>query len=148
MLEMVGGGGDLAHDIMTDDQATNEQGDTEEVATSTDQEEALSIKIAAGVDKAVDEAMSILEATVESNPTSPHPFEGDVASTHSLPVAHVTETPSTQTRPSTARLNSSGSAGLPLPAAARTQRFSTVESTVTAGERTNRHRSTVEVCTR
>ena len=145
MLGVVGGGEDLAHDIMTDDQATNE-GSMEEVTTPTDQGETLTIKIAAGVGKAVDGPMSILETTAP-NPTSlSRPPEGDTASTHSLPVAHVTETQSLQTRPSTARLNSSGSLRLPPPVAVRTQRYTTVESTVTVGDRATRHQSTVEVC--
>jgi hypothetical protein len=144
MLEVGGGGEDLAHDIMTDDQATNEGG-MEEVTTPTDQGETLTIKIGAGVGKVVDGPMSILEATDPNATSLSRPPEGDAASTHSLPVTHVTETQSSQTRPSTARLNSSASLRLPPPVAARNQRYSTVESTVTAGDRATRHRSTVEV---
>jgi hypothetical protein len=145
MLEEASGSEDHAHDAMTDDLGINEYGDTEEATSPTDQEEALTIKIAAGVGK-TDGPMSILATTVEPDATSPsRPSEGDAASTHSLPIAHVTETQSTQTRPSTARLSSSGSPGLAPPAAARTQRYSTIESTVTAGERPNRYRPNVEV---
>jgi hypothetical protein len=143
MLEVVSGSEDHAHDTMTSDQS---MGDTQEIAGPTDHEEDLTIKIVAGVGKGSNGPMSILEASVEPETAPPLPSEGDTASTHSLPVAQVTETHLPQTRPSTARLNSSGSTGL-HPPSARTHRYSSVENTVAAGERTNRHRSTIEVCT-
>jgi hypothetical protein len=148
MLEVVSGSENHAHDVITDDQGISEHGDAEDGTGPTDQEEALTIKIAAGVGKTDDGPMSILAATVEPEATSPsRPFDEDAASTHSLPVAHVTETPSTQLRPSTARLDSSGSPGLASPAVPRSQRYGTVESMATSGERPNRHRTNLEVLT-
>lgn len=143
MLEVVSASEDNAQDIMADDQGISEQGDPEDVTSPTDQEEALTIKIAAGVGKTDDGSMSILAATVEPEATSPpRPSDGDAASTHSLPVTHVTEIRSTQSRPSTARPDSSGSLVVAPSAVPRSQRYGTVEGPVTAGERMNR----LEVC--
>ena len=145
MLEVVSGSENNAHAVITDDQGISEHGDAEDGTSPTDQEEALTIKIA-GVGKTDDVPMSILAATVESEPISPsRPSDEDAASTHSLPVAHVAETPSTQSRPSTARLDSLGSRGLTSSAVPRGQRYSTIESTATSGERPNRYRTNLEV---
>lgn len=145
MFEVVSGSEDHARDIITDEPGMDRHGDTEGVANPTDHEE-LTIKIAAGVGKTDNSPMSILETTVEPEMTPPsRPSEIDAASTHSLPVHHVTQAEATQIRPSTARLDSSGSTRLTPLTAPRSQRYSSVESTVIAGERTNRHRSTIEV---
>jgi hypothetical protein len=148
MLEVVSGSENHAHDVITDDQGISEHGDVEDGTSPTDQEEALTIKIAAGVGKTDDGPMSILATTVEPEATSPsRPSDEDATSTHSLPVTHITETHLTQPRPSTARLDSSGSTGLASPAVPRSQRYSTIESTATSGERSNRHRTNLEVLT-
>jgi hypothetical protein len=144
MLEVSDSEDHAHHDLQVVDERS---GDSEEVASPTEAE-ALTIKIAAGVGKTDDGSMSILATALEPNATSPsRPSEVDAASTHSLPVSQVTETQPTQTRPSTAHLNSSGAPAFYSSAGARTQQYSTVESTVTAGERTNRRRSNIEVRT-
>lgn len=137
---------------LTDTQSTSmhELGDIEEVASPTDQEDDTGIKIDAEVGKVDSAHIPILEATVEpvverSSPSQP--LEGDDASTHSAPVAlgDGPESRTIQTRPSTARtISSSANSPLPSPAVSRVQR--TTESTVSAGERVNRHRSATEVC--
>ena len=144
MHEVVSGSENHPHTVITDDQGISEHGEAEDGTSPTDQEETIKITPEGG--KTDDGPMSILVATVESEATSPsRPSDEDAASTHSLPVAHVAETPSTQPRPSTAHLDSSGSPGLASPTVPRGQQYSTVENTATSGERPNRYRTNLEV---
>lgn len=78
---------------------------------------------------------------VETSPTHPS-GESDGVSVHSAPVAHGSDSRTTATRPSTA--HSRDSSALVPAAVSRVQH--TTQSTVSTGERANRHRSAIEVC--
>lgn len=146
-----------APNIVTDDPFVdaNEHRNIDETVRPPAQEENLTvadIKIAKEVRKADTNSMPILEAAmeaeVETTSINRHPSEGDTGSVHSLPVTHVTETQSTQSRPSTALArSSSGATPITSSAGARTQQSAIRDTAVTAGERMNRHRSGVEVYT-
>lgn len=149
MLGVVNTDENHAPNIVTGDPflEANELGDTDGAPCTPAQEANLTlarIKIATEAHKANTSSMPSLEAT------SPNyrPSEGDTGSVHSLPVAHVTETQSAQTRPSTALAHSlSGATPIASAAVARTQQSAIREATTIAGgERMNRHRSGVEVC--
>ena len=77
-----------------------------------------------------------------SSPTHPS-RESDAASVYSAPVVHASGPRTTNSRPSTASHTRDSATLLPA-AASRVQR--TTESTVSTGERVNRHRSAMEVC--
>lgn len=144
-----------ASNIVTGDPFLNvEHRDINDTASQPGQKDHLTvtgIKIPAGVHKADTSSTSVLQSTMETEVETVPPncsSQEDTASVHSLPVAHVTETQSTQTRPSTALVHTSSRANpIASSAIARTQQSAIREPTTTGGERMYRHRPGTEVCT-
>lgn len=90
------------------------------------------------VGKADASPMPILEATVEPGTSSARPSEGDADSARSFPAIQPPgRAPSRQS-------TRNGSVGPSTTTPHRPQR--TIESSVSTGDRTNRHRSVTEVC--
>lgn len=123
--------------------------DANSIPTSTGQQEETKvdeIKESEEVENDDKETTPVPDAPVPpevetSSPTHPS-GESDTASVHSAPVAHAFSAPTTNARPSTA--HSRDSSALMPAAVSRIQR--TTETTVSTGERANRHRSALEVC--